>query len=164
MRLAAGQEDGKKTAFSICDCVDFRVAPAARAANRLLLFPLFAPEAERWALTCVESIICVSVDRPRAGKFTEQPLPHAALRPAHEAIVDRRRRAVFRRAIAPSAAALQHMQDAADHAPIICADDVKNLSQIWAVAPALVKLALRDDRRGQTDKEPPWKRIAKGLG
>jgi hypothetical protein len=42
-------------------------------------------------------------------------------------------------------------------------DDVKNLSQIWAVAPALVKLALRDDRRGQIDKEPPWKRIAKGL-
>ena len=43
------------------------------------------------------------------------------------------------------------------------ADDVKNLSQIWAVAPALVKLALRDDRRSQIDKEPPWKRIAKGL-
>jgi hypothetical protein len=39
-------------------------------------------------------------------------------------------------------------------------DDVENLSQIWAVAPALVKLALRDDRRSQKDKEPPWKRIA----
>jgi hypothetical protein len=38
--------------------------------------------------------------------------------------------------------------------------DVKNLSQIWAVAPALVKLALRDDRRSQFNKEPPWKRIA----
>ena len=33
-------------------------------------------------------------------------------------------------------------------------DDVKNLSQNWAVAPALVKLALRDDRRSQTHKEP----------
>jgi hypothetical protein len=43
-------------------------------------------------------------------------------------------------------------------------DDVKNLSQIWAVAPALVKLALRDVQQGQTDKEPPWKRIAKGPG
>jgi hypothetical protein len=41
-------------------------------------------------------------------------------------------------------------------------DDVENLSQIWAVAPALVKLALRDDRRSQIDKEPPWKRIAEG--
>lgn len=44
---AAGQKDGKKTALSICDCVDFRVAPAARAANCLLEFPLFPPEAER---------------------------------------------------------------------------------------------------------------------
>jgi hypothetical protein len=42
------------------------------------------------------------------------------------------------------------------------ADDVKNLSQIWAVAPALAKLALRDDQRGQRSKEPPWKRIAEG--
>lgn len=29
VRLAAGQEDGKKTAFSICECVDLRIAPAA---------------------------------------------------------------------------------------------------------------------------------------
>ena len=50
MGFAAAQQDGKKTAFSICDCVDFRIAPAARAANRLLLFPLFAPDAERCAL------------------------------------------------------------------------------------------------------------------
>src|SRR5215469_8766033 len=42
------------------------------------------------------------------------------------------------------------------------ADDVENLSQIWAVAPALVKLALRDVQPSQKDKEPPWKRIAKG--
>ena len=26
--LAAGQQDGKKTALSICDSVDFRIAPA----------------------------------------------------------------------------------------------------------------------------------------
>jgi hypothetical protein len=38
-------------------------------------------------------------------------------------------------------------------------DYVENLSQIWAVAPALVKLALRDDPRSQNDKEPQWKRI-----
>lgn len=50
MRLTTAQKDGKKTAFSICDCVDFRIAPASRAANRLLLFPLFAPDAERCAL------------------------------------------------------------------------------------------------------------------
>jgi hypothetical protein len=43
--LTARQQDGKKTAFSICDCMDFRVAPATRAANCLLKLPLFAPEA-----------------------------------------------------------------------------------------------------------------------
>jgi len=29
MRFAAGQQEGKRTAFSICDCMDFRIAPAA---------------------------------------------------------------------------------------------------------------------------------------
>lgn len=29
VRLAAAQEDGKKTAFSICDCVDLRIAPTS---------------------------------------------------------------------------------------------------------------------------------------
>jgi hypothetical protein len=37
----AGQKNGKKATFSICKCVDLRVAPAARAANSLLLRPLF---------------------------------------------------------------------------------------------------------------------------
>lgn len=59
VRLAARQEQGKKTAFSICDCVYFCIAPAIRASNRLILLPPFPPEAERCALMCVESIICV---------------------------------------------------------------------------------------------------------
>ena len=50
VRLAAGQEEGKKTAFSICNCVDFCIAPAARASNRLRLLPPFPPDAERCAL------------------------------------------------------------------------------------------------------------------
>jgi hypothetical protein len=50
MGFAARQQDGKKAAFSICDCVDFRIAPAARASNRLRLLPPFPPEAERCAL------------------------------------------------------------------------------------------------------------------
>ena len=29
VRFAASQEDGKKTAFSICDCVDLRIAPTS---------------------------------------------------------------------------------------------------------------------------------------
>ena len=35
-----------------------------RAANSLFLLPPFPPEAERCTLTCVESIICVSTQRP----------------------------------------------------------------------------------------------------
>jgi hypothetical protein len=61
--LATGQEDGEKAPFSICQCVSLRVAPAARAANSLFLLPPFPP-AERCALIYVESIICMSVDRP----------------------------------------------------------------------------------------------------
>ena len=64
MRFAAGQEDSEKTAPSICECMDLRVAPASRAANRLLLLPPFPPAAERCALTGVESIIWVFADLP----------------------------------------------------------------------------------------------------
>ena len=39
MCLAAGQQDGKKTALSICDCMDFRIAPTTRAAKRLIVLP-----------------------------------------------------------------------------------------------------------------------------
>jgi len=56
---------------------------------------------------------------PPRRQFTEQSLPNAALRPAHEAIVDRCWRAVFWRAIAPTAAAFEHVQDAADHTPVV---------------------------------------------
>src|SRR5664279_2593558 len=53
------------------------------------------------------------------GKLAEQPFPDATLGPSHEAIVDRRRWTILRWAIAPSATALKHMQDAADHPPVI---------------------------------------------
>src|SRR5712664_2578501 len=43
----------------------------------------------------------------------------AALGPSHKAIVDCRRRTVLGWTIAPSTAALQYMQDAADHPAII---------------------------------------------
>jgi hypothetical protein len=43
VRLASRQQDGKKTALSICDCVDFRVASAARTAIACFCSPLFRP-------------------------------------------------------------------------------------------------------------------------
>ena len=41
MCFPAGQEDSEKASFSICECVDLRVAPSTRAANSLFLLPLF---------------------------------------------------------------------------------------------------------------------------
>ena len=65
MRLATGQEDGKKTALSISNCMDLRIASASRPTNRLTMLPPFPPDAERCALICVESIIWIAVDLPR---------------------------------------------------------------------------------------------------
>ena len=77
MGFAAGQQDSEKPPFSICECVNLRVAPSARAANSLLLLPPFPPTAERCAFTCVELIICVSVDRPfpasSRNRFSQMP-------------------------------------------------------------------------------------------
>ena len=119
MRFTSGQQDGEEPPFSICKCVDLRVAPSARTANSLLLLPPFPPEAERCALTCVESIICVSRRAAAPSKLPEQVFPDATPRPAHKAIIDRCRRTIFGRAITPATAAFQHMHNAADDAAII---------------------------------------------
>src|SRR5215468_157766 len=75
--LASRQQNGDQAPLRICECVNLRVAPSARTANSLLVLPLFPPAAERCALTCVESIICVSVARPRPAssrnRFSQTP-------------------------------------------------------------------------------------------
>src|SRR5512135_1326095 len=60
---------------------------------------------------------------PAPSKRPKKVFPNAAPRPAYKAIIDRRRSAIFGRAITPAAAALKHMHDAADHAAIIYALD-----------------------------------------
>src|SRR3974377_2093437 len=54
-----------------------------------------------------------------SGKLPEQIFPNAAPRPTHKAVIDGCRRTIFGRAIAPAAAALQHMYYAADNTAII---------------------------------------------
>jgi hypothetical protein len=54
-----------------------------------------------------------------SGQRTEDPLPHAALGPAHEAVVERLLGTIDRRTIAPAPAALQGMDDPLKHPPII---------------------------------------------
>ena len=62
-----------------------------------------------------------------ASKLSEQVLPDTAASPTHKAIVDRRRRAIFGRAIAPAATGFQDMNDAADHTAIIGSLDTTNI-------------------------------------
>lgn len=54
-----------------------------------------------------------------AGQGGIDALPDALARPAIEAIVDRGVGAIVRRAIAPWHAGAQHVDDAAQHAPIV---------------------------------------------
>ena len=54
-----------------------------------------------------------------SGELSEQIFPDAAPCPANKSVIDRCRRAIFGWAIAPAAAAFQHMHDAADDAPIV---------------------------------------------
>jgi len=82
VRFACCQQDGNEASFSICECVYLRVAPSARAANSLFLLPPFPPAAERCASTCVESIICVSADRPLPARCRNRffQIPRSAQR------------------------------------------------------------------------------------
>ena len=79
--------------------MDFRVAPAARATNSLLLLPPFRRRSG--AFTWVESIICVSVDRP-LPESSRNRFSDAAPCPANKSVIDGRRRAIFGRAIVPN--------------------------------------------------------------
>ena len=56
MDLAACHDEVQWAALTIDDRVDFRAAPAAADADRLILLPPFAPLAARWAFTMVLSI------------------------------------------------------------------------------------------------------------
>ena len=53
------------------------------------------------------------------SKLPEQVFPDATPRPAHKAIIDRCRRSILGRAIAPATATFQHVHDAADDAAIV---------------------------------------------
>ena len=66
------------------------------------------------------------------GQGFEDGAPSAALGPAIEAIVDCRVGTVFPRAIAPSCARLQHVDDAADDTPVVLAlRPSQTVRQMW---------------------------------
>src|SRR6516164_4310020 len=86
-------------------------------ANPLLLLPPFRPP-ERCALTCVESIICMAVDRPfpassrnRFSQMPRRPQPQSDCRSLSEDHIQPGN--------PPAAAILQHVYYAADNTAII---------------------------------------------
>jgi hypothetical protein len=70
-----------------------------------------------------------------AGKLTEQVLPNPTSCPAYKAVVDRGRRAIFGRAIAPAAATFQHVDDATDDATIIGTLDTTDICRQMRLDP-----------------------------
>lgn len=56
--LASGQVESDRMAVEVRLQMDFGGEAAARAAERLTVLPPFAPAAETWARTIVESNIC----------------------------------------------------------------------------------------------------------
>jgi hypothetical protein len=121
--------------FSICECVNLRVAPSSRTANSLLLLPPFPPAAERCALTCVESIICVSADRPFPASSRNRLSQMPPSCPAHEAVIDRRMRTIYLGAIAPAAAALENVYDSADDAAVVYPCDTAHIRRQMRLDP-----------------------------
>jgi hypothetical protein len=80
--LTASQEERDRAAELVGERVDFRGAPAARAADCLGEFPPFPPEAQRWAFTAELSINTCAGGPPaeaRAWKMLSQT-PLAAQR------------------------------------------------------------------------------------
>jgi hypothetical protein len=88
----------------------------------------------------VDHLDAVAFEADQCG---EQLSPDPAARPAMKAIVDRRRRTVDRRAILPTTAALEHVDDAADDPAIVL-----------AMRPRLVFRQQRRDRRPLPIVEP----------
>jgi hypothetical protein len=72
---------------------------------------------------------------PVPSKLPEQVFPDATPRPAHEAVIDRRRRTISFRAIAPAAATLEHVHDPADHTSVICSLDAAHIRRQMRLNP-----------------------------
>jgi len=78
---------------------------------------------------------------PVSSKFSEQVFPNPALCPAHEPVIDRHRRAILRRAIAPAAATFQDMHDPADDAAIVHPFNTTNIGRQMRLDPSPLHIA-----------------------
>jgi hypothetical protein len=114
--------------------VYFCRATPARATDCLALCPPFPPAAERCALAVVLSMMERRQESFHQG--AEQALPPSAHRPAMEPIVNRGRGPLNCRTILPATPRPQHMNDAANDAPVIHAAAPVNSLAAAAQSPA----------------------------
>ena len=77
----------------------------------------------------------------RLGKRVKEANPDAFFRPSHEAIVERFLGSVFGGRIDPASARFEHMNDAADHSPVVNARLAARVC--WQVRLDLGKLRVR---------------------
>jgi hypothetical protein len=89
--LASGQKDSNEASFSICECVNLRVAPSTRAANSLLLLPPFRlPLSDALSRAWSRSSACLwrarSQQAPGTGfpRFRAAPSARSDYRPSSE--------------------------------------------------------------------------------
>src|ERR1700739_1829546 len=66
---------------------------------------------------------------PTPGQFAKKVLPQPPPRPAHKAVINGCRRAIFGRAIAPAASALENMHDPADDPAIVYPLDTAHIAR-----------------------------------
>lgn len=107
--------------------MNLRVASSARTAHSLLFLPLPPHAARRFDVCRVDHLHVRRSPAPR--QLPEKILPEPATRLAHEAVVDRRRRVILGRAIAPAATTLENTHDPADDATIINPLDAANIGR-----------------------------------
>src|SRR6202158_1007574 len=97
---------------------------------------------------------------PVPGKLPEQVFPDATPRPAHEAGIDRCRRTISFRAIAPAAATLEHMHNPADHAPVIHSLDAAHIRRQMRLNPCPLLVAQPEQISAHESFPPQYESIS----
>lgn len=95
------------------------------------------------------------------GQRLQYPVPVLATRPPVEAIVNRGRRAIFRRTVLPAAAALEYMNNPADDTPVINTRRTNGMAgKVWLNrCPRLIRKPENIPHSILQGKSTPWNHI-----
>jgi hypothetical protein len=128
MCLTAGQDEGKKTSLSVCNCMDFRIASASAPTNCLILLPRFRPIPSGVPLyELSQSFVCQSLCRGEQVLRIAAPKPNA--RPSAQ--TDYRSSSAGHIPVdnRTSGSRFSAMQNAAQHMPVVNALLAANISR-----------------------------------